>query len=465
MSPVATPTTRPSSISSSAAAKARVDLDSQRLGLGAEPAADVAEGDDEVAVVVHLRRASAGGSPPRAVRYMNRSSVARGGQRAPQRLPVRQQLVERARSRSRRRTGCARRPRRPSRPRRPRASGASCFSRIAAASPAGPAPTITTSNSIASRAASSDIPVSPICVPQVRDEPAVAQSSAVGTMRRWMPAWTLLAALRLQLEWGADEALADRPVDRLGQPVPAASVAAPRGQRLAPSPALSLPAAPPVAAGRGRRRRRRRRCDALRRALAGFDGCALRPPRPPAWCFADGNPAAGLMLVGDVPWRRGGPGREALRGTRGAVPRSDAGEHRPRPDLLSDDERDPLAAAGEPGAVGRRGADLPPLPAAPDCAGAATAVGATRRVAGEASHREQCWYSQAAWPMGRVGHSRAARSGNDALPVPPRACAANPRCQAGCMGRPAAAAAKPRRRCVISRVDRQSSVYGACFNF
>ncbi len=33
---------------------------------------------------------------------------------------------------------------------RPR-SAASCFSRIAAASPAGPAPTITTSNSIASR--------------------------------------------------------------------------------------------------------------------------------------------------------------------------------------------------------------------------------------------------------------------------------------------------------------------------
>jgi len=34
-------------------------------------------------------------------------------------------------------------------------SGESCLSRIAAASPAGPAPTITTSNSIASRAGSS----------------------------------------------------------------------------------------------------------------------------------------------------------------------------------------------------------------------------------------------------------------------------------------------------------------------
>ena len=34
-------------------------------------------------------------------------------------------------------------------------SGSSCFRRIAAASPAGPAPTITTSNSIASRAGNS----------------------------------------------------------------------------------------------------------------------------------------------------------------------------------------------------------------------------------------------------------------------------------------------------------------------
>ena len=36
--------------------KARIDLDAERFRLGGEPAADVAERDDEVAVVVHQRR-------------------------------------------------------------------------------------------------------------------------------------------------------------------------------------------------------------------------------------------------------------------------------------------------------------------------------------------------------------------------------------------------------------------------
>src|SRR6516165_9834690 len=42
-------------------------------------------------------------------------------------------------------------------------SGASCLSRIAAASPAGPAPTITVSNSIASRGGSCDVFTSCAC--------------------------------------------------------------------------------------------------------------------------------------------------------------------------------------------------------------------------------------------------------------------------------------------------------------
>ena len=36
--------------------EARIDLDAERLRLGGEPAADVAERDDEVAVVGHQRR-------------------------------------------------------------------------------------------------------------------------------------------------------------------------------------------------------------------------------------------------------------------------------------------------------------------------------------------------------------------------------------------------------------------------
>ena len=57
MSPVTTPFTAPfSSYSTSAAAKAGKDLHAERFGLLAEPAADVAEADDVVAVVLEARR-------------------------------------------------------------------------------------------------------------------------------------------------------------------------------------------------------------------------------------------------------------------------------------------------------------------------------------------------------------------------------------------------------------------------
>ncbi len=40
--------------------------------------------------------------------------------------------------------------------------------------------------------------------------------------------------------------------------------------------------------------------DELRQALAGFDGCALRDTATNL-VFADGNPASGLMLIGEAP--------------------------------------------------------------------------------------------------------------------------------------------------------------------
>ena len=121
MSPVATPTTAPlSSNSTSAAAKPGIDLDAQRLGLGGEPAADIAERDDVVAVVVHQRRHQEIRQPQRA----RRRRANRSGRRVTVVLigrvfvaPVRQQPVEADRDRSPRRRGCARRPRSPSRPR------------------------------------------------------------------------------------------------------------------------------------------------------------------------------------------------------------------------------------------------------------------------------------------------------------------------------------------------------------
>jgi DNA polymerase len=124
-----------------------------------------------------------------------------------------------------------------------------------------------------------------------------------------------LAALRLQIEWGADEALDEVPLDRLAAgtlphpaPSPAAAALAPGPATPRPAPATRLPAAP--AQGPARRAETvaaaARTLAELRAALAGFEGCPLAATATNL-VFADGNPDAGLMLVGE------GPGAEEDR--------------------------------------------------------------------------------------------------------------------------------------------------------
>lgn len=105
-----------------------------------------------------------------------------------------------------------------------------------------------------------------------------------------------LALLRLQIEWGADEALEDAPVDRRraegqGGGVPHSAPAA------APPPvAASGTPAERAASAAGQAQT----IDALRAALAAFDGCALRDTAAHL-VFAAGDPDAGLMLIGEPP--------------------------------------------------------------------------------------------------------------------------------------------------------------------
>ena len=112
-----------------------------------------------------------------------------------------------------------------------------------------------------------------------------------------------LTALRLQLEWGADEALSESPVDRLSArpvPAPVRPVAAAPVAAVAPKPTSAPVArAQQIAAAAGTR-------EELRAALAAFDGCPLKATATNL-VFADGNPDAGLMLVGE------GPGAEEDR--------------------------------------------------------------------------------------------------------------------------------------------------------
>ncbi|MBC7801548.1 MAG: uracil-DNA glycosylase, partial [Gemmatimonadaceae bacterium] len=72
-----------------------------------------------------------------------------------------------------------------------------------------------------------------------------------------------LAALRLQIEWGADEALGELPRSHF-QPEPAAAPVVARAPSRVVAPSV---AAPPVAAND---------LDTLHAALAAFDGCPLR---------------------------------------------------------------------------------------------------------------------------------------------------------------------------------------------
>src|SRR5690242_20673218 len=96
----------------------------------------------------------------------------------------------------------------------------------------------------------------------------------------------LLAALRLQIEWGADEALADEPIDRLRLPTPEnghnGSAHEKAGRGFAP-PAPPRDALPELAASSGGTpaalaevAASANTVDELQAALAGFTGCTLR---------------------------------------------------------------------------------------------------------------------------------------------------------------------------------------------
>lgn len=107
---------------------------------------------------------------------------------------------------------------------------------------------------------------------------------------------------------GADEALADLPLDRLAAPSvrPAAPPQRPAAPSAAPArPAPVQPAILPVAGGAQAQRARdiAAACatlEDLRAALAAFDGCPLSATATNL-VFNDGNPDTDLMLIGEGP--------------------------------------------------------------------------------------------------------------------------------------------------------------------
>jgi uracil-DNA glycosylase family 4 len=127
-----------------------------------------------------------------------------------------------------------------------------------------------------------------------------------------------LAALAWQLEAGADEAIETGPIDRFAPP-PATAVAPASRPRLAdalPQTPMAAPVRPrlgkvvPTAPIPGIEAiggtpghvlaQAARNLDELRDALLAFDGCPLKDTATNL-VFADGNPEAHVMIVGEAP--------------------------------------------------------------------------------------------------------------------------------------------------------------------
>jgi uracil-DNA glycosylase family 4 len=134
------------------------------------------------------------------------------------------------------------------------------------------------------------------------------------------PAPSIAQLLSFYLEAGVDCALADEPVNRLADPdiAPAAREAAPeQSARAAPTRAMPTKAVPaplplprnepppaPEAAIASAREAASTAptLEALRALLETFDGCALKQTAT-RLVFADGNPQARVMFVGEAPGR------------------------------------------------------------------------------------------------------------------------------------------------------------------
>jgi len=127
------------------------------------------------------------------------------------------------------------------------------------------------------------------------------------------PAPSLRQLLAFYLEAGVDCALTDEPVNRLADPdvAPAPPKAEPREaavprtlmQAPVPAPRADAVLAPEVAISSAREAARTApTLEALRALLENFDGCALKHTAT-RLVFADGNPQARVMFVGEAPGR------------------------------------------------------------------------------------------------------------------------------------------------------------------
>jgi DNA polymerase len=124
-----------------------------------------------------------------------------------------------------------------------------------------------------------------------------------------------LGLLLLQIEWGADEALEDQPLDRMRPPPPRPADSRPRPP--------AAPARPAALVGTPAERALREAAKAdtlesLKAAIVGFEGCPLRDMATQA-VFAAGDPSADVMLIGGAPGAEDDRSGVPFSGTEGAL--------------------------------------------------------------------------------------------------------------------------------------------------
>jgi DNA polymerase len=124
------------------------------------------------------------------------------------------------------------------------------------------------------------------------------------------PAPSILQLLSFYLEAGVDCALSEEPANRLAEtgPDPIRAVRdtmpppAPRAVQTAAAPSAAPPAPEAAIASAREAARTAPSLEALRDLMEKFDGCALKATAT-RLVFADGNPKARVMFVGEAPGR------------------------------------------------------------------------------------------------------------------------------------------------------------------
>jgi uracil-DNA glycosylase family 4 len=135
-----------------------------------------------------------------------------------------------------------------------------------------------------------------------------------------------LAALRLLVEWGADEAVADAPLDRFApRPAPTAAPVASTASPASTAPPMAVAARlPPLLSAAAAPARAQALAAAatslpeLHAAMEAFDGCPLRDTAT-STVRPSGNPAAGLVLVAEAPAADDDRAGAAFSGAAGAL--------------------------------------------------------------------------------------------------------------------------------------------------